>query len=133
MENGVKALIGVAGAAASFLFGGWSAALWTLLFFVGADIVTGLWAAGTEKGLSSASGKAGLKGKATIFIFVAMAHLFDQFVVGGGHVARDGTITFYVVNEALSIIENAGRMGVPIPEVLRERIEVLKGKGNENE
>lgn len=130
MENLLKVLAVGAGACASFLFGGWSAALTTLLFFVGADIVTGLWASGSEKGLSSAKGKIGLKGKATIFIFVAMAHLFDQFVIGSGHVTRDGAITFYVVNEALSIIENAGRMGVPIPEIIRERIEMLKGKGN---
>lgn len=131
MENGLKLVAGGAGAAASFLFGGWSAALGTLVFFVVADYVTGVVAAGGQGELSSKAGMKGISKKVFIFLLVAVAHHVDQYL-GAGSTFRDGTVVFFVANEALSIIENAGRMGVPIPPKFEQMLEQLnKGKGND--
>jgi hypothetical protein len=59
---------------------------------------------------------------------VSVAHLVDG-VLGDGHLFRDAVAFFYIANELLSIIENGGRLGAPIPPVIRQAIEVLKGKG----
>lgn len=49
--------------------------------------------------------------------------------LGDSHLFRDATIFFFLANDLLSFLENAGRMGAPIPPVLRKAVEVLKGKG----
>lgn len=129
MENAVKLLAGAAGACASFLFGGWSAALGTLFFFVFADYLTGVFAAGSKGELSSKAGVKGISKKVFIFLLVAVAHHVDLYL-GAGSTFRDGTVVFFVANEALSILENTGRMGVPVPPKFAEMIETLRGKGN---
>lgn len=130
MENGLKLVAGGAGAAASFLFGGWSAALGTLVFFVVADYLTGVSAAGGQGELSSKAGMKGISKKVFIFLLVAVAHHVDLYL-GAGSTFRDGTVVFFVANEALSIIENAGRMGVPIPPKFEQMIESLRKGKNE--
>ncbi len=67
-----------------------------------------------------------------IFVIVAVAHLVDA-ALGGAAIFRDATIFFYLANETLSILENAGRIGLPIPEVLQQAIEILKGKSQKQE
>lgn len=128
MENGFKTVLAVVGAAASYAFGGWSALLGILLAFVVADYVTGVVAAGMEGKLSSSVGMRGIIKKLAIFVLVAVAHLVDM-ALGKNHMVRDGTMFFYMGNEALSILENTGRMGVPMPAILKQAIEILKGKG----
>ena len=128
MENLYKSLIAVGGAAASFLFGGWSSLLTILLVFVVFDYITGVLAAGKEGKLNSEVGLWGIPKKVAIFAIVAVAHLVDS-ALGDAHLFRDAAIFFYLANELLSIIENIGRMGVPIPEKLKGAVEVLRGKG----
>ena len=128
VENVVKLLAGAAGACASFLFGGWSAALGTLFFFVAADYLTGIAAAGSKGELFSKAGMKGISKKVFIFLLVAVAHHVDLYL-GAGSTFRDGTVVFFVANEALSILENAGRMGVPIPPKFAEMLQQLNGKG----
>lgn len=122
-----KAIAAVGGAVASYLFGGWSTALQTLLIFIVIDYVTGIVAAGKNGELSSKAGMRGIGRKVMIFVFVTMGHMADIHVSGGQlHLFRDGVITFFIANEGLSILENAGRMGVPVPDVVRKAIEALK-------
>lgn len=128
MDKVFKTLVTAGGAVASYLYGGWSALLGVLLVFVVADYVTGMVAAGIEGRLSSSIGFRGIARKLAIFLLVAMAHLADT-ALGQNHMIRDATIFFYMGNELLSIIENAGRIGVPIPPLITQAVEILRGKG----
>lgn len=128
MENWFKSIVAVGGAAASFFFGGWSALLSVLLAFVVLDYLTGVIAAAVEGRLSSQVGLIGIAKKVFVFVMVAVAHLVDT-AIGSANVLRDAVIFFYLANELLSVIENAGRVGLPIPDPIRRAVEVLKGKG----
>jgi len=128
MENVFKTVVAFGGAAVSFLFGGWSALLGVLLAFVIIDYISGVIAAGMEGKLESRVGLVGIARKVFIFVMVAIAHLVDT-ALGDQHVLRDATIFFYLANELLSITENSGRIGLPVPSVVKKAIEVLRGRG----
>ena len=117
----------VVGAVVGYLFGGWSELLGILLAFVVMDYVTGVLAASKEGTLRSAVGFKRIPKKIMIFLLVAVGHLIDR-AVGTNGLFRDATIFFYLANELLSIVENAGRMGLPVPEQIQQAVEVLKGK-----
>lgn len=129
MDKIFKTIVAVAGAIASYLFGGWSSLLSILLAFVVADYITGVIASSMEGKLNSKTGMKGIAKKVFIFMFIAAAHLVDT-VLGDLHLFRDATIFFYLANELLSIIENGGRIGVDIPPALLKSVEVLKGKSD---
>ncbi|HHV73188.1 MAG TPA: phage holin family protein [Thermoanaerobacterium sp.] len=127
-ENIFKTITAFGGALASYLFGGWSALLGVLLAFVVTDYITGVLAAGVEGKLNSSIGWKGISRKVMIFVLVAMAHLVDM-ALGDSNVFRDATIFFYLANELLSIIENTGRIGLPVPDAIQKAVAILKGKG----
>ena len=129
MENWFKPVVAVSGAAASYLFGGWSSLLTILLTFVVLDYITGVVAAAKEGKLNSEVGAWGIAKKVGTFVIVAVAHLVDS-ALGDAHLFRDAAIFFFLANELLSVIENLGRIGVPIPPVLQRAVEVLRGKGD---
>ncbi|CEG26021.1 phage holin family protein [Bacillus sp. B-jedd] len=110
-----------------YLFGGWSPLLQILLAFVIIDYLTGLIASGTEGKLSSKIGFRGIAKKVMIFCLIAVAHLVDR-ALGDGNMVRDALIFFYLGNELLSIIENAGRTGLPVPDQIKSAVDVLKGR-----
>lgn len=116
------------GAALSYLFGGWNALLGVLLAFVVADYLTGVAAAAVEGKLNSAIGFKGIAKKVGVFLVVAVAHLADT-VLGDQSLIMDAAIFWYLANELLSITENAGRIGVPIPPAISRAVEVLRGRG----
>ncbi|WP_078379305.1 phage holin family protein [Sutcliffiella halmapala] len=116
------------GSVASFLYGGFSMLLLFLIAFVVVDYVTGILAAFVEKKLSSRVGFKGIAQKIFIFALVSIAHVLD--IILGTTVIKDVTILFYLVNEFISIMENANRMGVPIPEILKKLIDTVKKKSN---
>ncbi len=129
---------GVVGAAVSSVFGGWNAALTTLVIFMIIDYITGTMVAAVWKrsaksengGLSSASGLRGLCRKATVLASVLVAARLD--LITGSAYIRDAACIGFILNETLSIIENAGLMGVPLPGVIRDAVDVLgkaKDKG----
>lgn len=123
MENVGKWALAVGSWLVSYLFGGWSGVLGVLLVFVVLDYLTGVVAAGSNGGLKSKIGLIGIARKVFIFAMVAVGHLF-----------RDTVAFFYIANELLSITENGGKLGAPIPNVIKLAIEVLKGKGgNDND
>lgn len=116
------------------LFGGWTAALGTLIFCMAVDYVTGLIVAGvfhtSDKtpggGLESRAGWKGLCRKGVTLLIVLVASRVDRAL--GTAFVRDAVIVGYIVNEVISIIENAGLMGVPIPDALVQAIDALQGK-----
>ncbi|MEK4381181.1 MAG: holin [Bacillaceae bacterium] len=131
MDHIFKTVVSIGGALASYLFGGWSALLTVLLTFVVFDYMSGVVAAYLEKKLNSGVGVKGIAKKVAIFLVVAIANMVDIALGGEVHMFRDATIWFYLANELLSIIENLGKIGVPIPEKLRNAVQVLQGKGEE--
>lgn len=134
MKDGICTAIGVVGSTIASFFGGFDAALITLLIFMGVDYATGLIVAGvfhksekTENGaLESRAGWKGLCRKGVSLLVVLVACQLDMIM--GSNFIRDATVIAFIANEAISIIENAGLMGVPIPSVITKAIEVLKKK-----
>lgn len=124
----VKLFIAVVGACASYLWGGWSALLDVLMVLIVVDYISGVIASATEGKLSSKVGLIGIAKKVFIFLLVTVAHKIDV-ALGNAHVFRDGVIWFFMANELLSITENGGRMGLPIPPILTNAIAVIKAKG----
>jgi len=124
-------IVAIGGSLVTYLFGGWSTVIQILVAFVVIDYVTGVLAAAISGKLNSNIGLKGIAKKVGVFVIVAVANLVDK-ALGDAHVFRDATIFFYLANELLSVIENVGRFGLPMPEVLQKAIEVLKGKGEIN-
>jgi toxin secretion/phage lysis holin len=116
------------GSAVTWLWGGWSPMIQILLTFVVVDYLSGLLASGVEGKLNSRIGFKGIAKKVMIFAMVAVGHLIDS-ALGENHIIRDSVIFFYCANELLSIIENSGRIGLPVPDTLIKAVDVLKGRG----
>lgn len=133
LKNIVLAIIGALGSAVSALFGGWNAALCTLLIFMAVDYITGIIVAGVfhrssksmTGALESRAGWKGLLRKGVTLLVVLVAARLD--ILLGTAFVRDGVVVAYIANETLSIVENAGLMGIPIPEPVKNAIEALKG------
>lgn len=124
-----KTILTVTGVITGYLFGGWSLLLQILLAFVIIDYVTGLLASGVEGRLSSKVGFRGIAKKIMIFVLVAVGHLIDK-AIGDGSMIQNAVIFFYLGNELLSILENAGRTGLPVPDQIKNTVEILKGRGS---
>lgn len=139
MKEIIYSIIGVIGAAVAAIFGGWTGALSTLMFLMALDYITGLVVAGvfhnsqkTETGrLSSQYGWQGLAKKCMVLVFVFMAYRLDLLI--GTTYLKDAVCIAYITNEAVSLIENAGLMGVPVPKPILNAVEVLKAKENDDE
>ena len=127
----------IAGGVISQAFGGWDAALITLLIFMAIDYLSGLIVAGvfqasdkSETGaLNSIACWQGLLKKGMTLIIVLVAARLD--IVLGTAFVRDAVVIAYIVNETISIIENAGLMGLPVPDVIMSAIEQLQGKNEQ--
>ena len=134
MKNAICTSIGVVGSFIASLFGGWTASLTTLLIFMMIDYVSGLIVAGvfhnspkTETGaLESRAGFKGLIRKFMILLFVLIGYRLDVAV--GTTYIKDAVCIAFIANELLSIVENAGLMGIPIPAVITNAIDILKKK-----
>lgn len=132
----VCTVIGAVGGFVANLFGGWSEDMITLIVFMATDFIMGLIVAGVFKNSGkSASGalesKAGWKGlcrKCVALLFVLIAHRLDISL--GVNYIRTAAVVGFIANEAISIVENAGLMGVPLPQVIVKAIEVLKNKAD---
>lgn len=134
MENKtiVIGVTGIVGSAIANLFGGWSSDLATLLIFMGIDFITGLIVAGVSKTsnksengtLSSKVGFVGLAKKVITLFFVLIGYRLDLLM--GIDYIKTAVVIAFIVNETISIIENAGLMGIPIPKPIMNAIDVLK-------
>jgi len=127
-------LTGAIGSLVAVLFGGWNMSLQTLIAFMAVDYVTGLIVAGvfhnsTKTDTGALESKAGFKGlcrKCMALVFVAIAYRLD--VLLSINYLKDAVCIGYIANELISITENAGLMGVPIPQPIINAIDILKKK-----
>jgi toxin secretion/phage lysis holin len=96
-----------------------------------ADYITGVMCAIVDKKLSSEVGFRGIFKKVLIFVMVGIGHIIDTNLIGDGSMLRTAIIFFYCSNEGVSMLENAGRLGLPIPEKLKDILAQLHNKGGE--
>nr|WP_307989818.1 phage holin family protein [uncultured Niameybacter sp.] len=106
--------------------GGVDGFMYALLTFVVVDYLTGMMVAVIERRLSSQVGFKGIFKKVLIFVLVGIAHIIDIHLIGNGSAIRTAVIFFYTANEGISIIENAAKIGLPIPQKLIDVLEQLK-------
>ncbi|MDU1348254.1 holin family protein [uncultured Clostridium sp.] len=127
----ISTVVAGAGACANYFFGGLDMALRTLLLLMVLDYITGLICAGKDNKLSSSIGFKGLGKKMLILIIVAVGVSVDN-ISGTNGIIRSLVIFFYASMEGISILENATRAGVPIPDKLKDMLIQLK-EGNKKE
>ena len=128
----VCTMAGAIGAFVANLFGGWTEDMITLIIFMSIDFVMGLVLAGvfhksnksTNGALNSKAGWKGLCKKCISLVFIILAHRLDMLLKTD--YIRTTAIIGFIVNEAISIVENAGLMGIPLPEVIIKAIDILK-------
>lgn len=136
MKNAICTAIGVVGGFIANLFGGWDAALTTLVLAMAIDYASGLIVAGvfhkskkTESGaLESRAGWKGLCRKGMSLLIVLIGHRLD-LAIGVAYI-REAIIIGFIANETISIVENAGLMGLPLPAVITKAIDVLTQKAD---
>ena len=121
----------VLGGLLGWFLGGFDGFLYALVALMVADYITGVMCAIVEKKLSSEIGFKGIFKKVLIFILVGVGHLIDTNLIGDGSVLRTAIIFFYCSNEGVSMLENAGRLGLPIPEKLKDILVQLHNKGGQ--
>lgn len=134
MKNTLCTVSGVVGSFIASLFGGWDTGIGTLVLFMAVDFFSGLAVAGvfhksqkTESGaLESKAGWKGICRKCMTFLFVLVAHRLD-LAIGTSYI-RDTVIIGFMANELISIVENAGLMGLPLPSVMARAIDILNKK-----
>ena len=117
--NTFKIIFTAIGGSIGYFLGGFDGLIFAIVAFVIIDYITGLMAAVIEKKLSSEIGFKGIFKKVLIFILVGIGHTIDFYLIEKGSAVRTAVIFFYLSNEGLSIIENASRIGLPVPEQLR--------------
>ena len=135
-EEITRALAVVGGFVAG-LYGGWTGIMTVLVIFMVADYFLGCACALTGKSAKTEGGHflssvafVGLLKKATIMLVVLLAVQLDKAVGDAAAMFQTAAVFFYLANEGLSIIENCGLLGVPVPNVLKNALEALRDKGD---
>lgn len=131
--NAIQMMFTAIGGWLGYFLGGCDGLVVALVVFVVADYLTGVMCAISEKKLSSEVGFRGICRKALIFILVGIANILDVQVIGTGSVLRTAIIFFYISNEGISLLENAGRLGLPIPEKLKLVLEQLHNESEKED
>ena len=116
-----------------YFLGGIDGLMIALMIFMGLDYMTGVMCAILDKKLSSAVGFKGIFKKVLIFAIVGIGHIIDTQVIGSGSVLRTAVIFFYMSNEGISLVENAGYLGLPIPKKLKAVLEQLHDRAEKEE
>ena len=123
--NTIQLIFSAVGGWLGYFLGGCDGLLYALIAFVVIDYVTGVMCAIIHRELSSAVGFKGIFRKVLIFLLVGIANIIDVQVIGTGAVLRTAVIFFYISNEGVSLLENAGHLGRPIPEKIKTVLEQL--------
>ena len=123
--NGIQLVFAVIGGWLGWFLGECDGLMYALIAFVIADYVTGVMCAVLDKQLSSEVGFKGICRKVLIFVLVGMANILDMHVIGTGCVLRTAVLFFYISNEGVSVLENAGHLGLPVPAKLLDVLEQL--------
>lgn len=131
--NMIQAVFTMVGGWLGYFLGGCDGLLFALVLFVAMDYITGVMCAAADRKLSSEVGFRGICRKVLLFLLVGMANVLDVNVIGTGSVFRTAVIFFYLSNEGLSLLENAGHLGLPIPAKLKAVLEQLHRQSEEIE
>jgi len=126
--NMIQLIFSALGGWLGYFLGGCDGLLYTLLAFTAMDYITGIMCAVNDHTLSSEVGFRGICRKVLIFLLVGMANILDVAVIGNGSVLRTAVIFFYISNEGVSLLENAGHLGLPIPQKMKDVLEQLHDK-----
>lgn len=118
--NWIQVALAAVGGTLGWFIGELDGLLYALIAFVVVDYLTGVMCAIVEKKLSSAVGFKGIFKKVLIFVMVGIGNILDVQVIGSGSVLRTAVIFFYLSNEGVSLLENAGHIGLPIPQKLKD-------------
>ena len=125
LVNTIQMIVTVLGGYIGYFLGGWDGFLYALVAFVVIDYITGLMVAVLEKRLSSEVGFRGIFKKVVLFSLVAVGHIVDSRLLQNEGVIRTAVIFFYLSNEGISILENTAKIGLPVPEKLKEVLSQL--------
>ena len=123
--TGTQVVFAGVGGWLGYFLGGCDGLLYALVLFVVVDYITGVMCAAADHKLSSEVGFKGICRKVLIFLLVGIGHVLDTQIIGTGSVLRTAVIFFYLSNEGVSLLENAGHLGLPIPEKLKLVLEQL--------
>lgn len=128
MDKLIQTIAAVIAAVCGFLWGQADGLLYALIAFMAIDYISGVIVAIVRHELNSEVGFKGIAKKVLILALVAVGHILDVHVLGGGAVCRSAVIGFYLANEGISILENAGELGLPLPKKLIAVLKQLKDK-----
>jgi len=128
--HGIQGVFAAIGGWIGWALGGLDGFLYALIAFIVVDYATGFMCAIIDKKLSSNVGFRGIFKKVMILVLVGVAHALDHHIIGSGGAIRTMVIFFYMSNEGISIMENASRIGLPIPEGLKHILAQLRERGN---
>lgn len=131
MDKVFNSAVAVIATAFTFLFGDWDIAIIVLIGFMVLDYVTGVLVAYINKKISSKIGLKGLTKKFMIILILIGAVMLDRLMNNGTWMFRTLVCYFYIANEGISLLENAGNLGLPIPDKLKEALEQLQNKESE--
>ena len=126
--NTIQLIFTAVGGWLGWFLGGSDGLLFALIAFVVIDYLTGVMCAIIDKTLSSNVGFKGIFRKVLIFVMVGIGHVIDTQLIGSGDALRTAVIFFYISNEGVSLLENAGHIGLPIPEKLKEVLAQLHNR-----
>lgn len=131
--NLIQCIFSVLGGYIGYFIGGRDNLLTALIVFMVTDYITGIMCAIVDKKLSSSIGFKGICRKVLILIMVGIANLLDLHIIGTGSVLRTAIIFFYLSNEGVSLIENAGHLGLPVPKKIKEVLEQLHNRAEKED
>ena len=131
--NTIQLIFSAVGGWLGYFLGGCDGLLYALIAFVVIDYITGVMCAIINRELSSAVGFKGIFRKVLLFLLVGIANIIDVQVIGTGAVLRTAVIFFYISNEGVSLLENAGHLGLPIPEKIKTVLEQLHDRAEKEE
>lgn len=131
--NMIQAVFTMVGGWLGYFLGGCDGLLFALVVFVAMDYITGVMCAAADRKLSSEVGFKGICRKVLIFMMVGIANVLDVQIIGNGSVLRTAVIFFYLSNEGVSLLENAGHLGLPIPSRLKAVLEQLHDRAEDDD
>ena len=131
--NTIQLIFSAVGGWLGYFLGGCDGLLYALIAFVVIDYITGVMCAIISRELSSAVGFKGIFRKVLIFLLVGIANIIDVQVIGTGAVLRTAVIFFYISNEGVSLLENAGHLGLPVPEKMKDILAQLHDRAEKEE
>ena len=131
--NVIQLIFSALGGWLGYFLGGCDGLLYTLLAFTAMDYITGVMCAVNDHTLSSEMGFRGICRKVLIFMLVGIANILDADIIGTGSVLRTAVIFFYISNEGVSLLENAGHLGLPIPAKVKTVLEQLHDRAESEE